>query len=329
MYLIKYLFLITTIPLKLYSQCGSCTNPTGNVSLGSGQSACYDVNTSVTSFTIFFDGKVTICDSVLVTVTSGSGFSGTGRIELGNCSRILFKGSFTGSVNNGVVYTGDGTCDAQFSIEASSTLGSSLTADSEVRFCNVTSAPVTGSPGSATIDCSNPLPIELISFTACELDNEVLLKWQTASEINNDLFMVEKSKDAIFWQISNELAGAGNSNNVITYISKDFDPCPGVNYYRLKQIDFDGKFSYSDIISLNVQNQQRSLTYVDYLNGKLKIITNERNPIPIFITNLKGEQLKFNRVGINTFNISSVTAGVYIVYFDVGNGKRHEKIFIR
>ncbi len=92
----------------------------------------------------------------------------------------------------------------------------------------------------------NPLPIELLHFTASSNDSEVLLSWATASEINNDFFTLERSADMRSVEIIGHVQGAGNSNQTLTYQFTDPHPLTGINYYRLKQTDFDGSYEYSD-----------------------------------------------------------------------------------
>ncbi len=91
------------------------------------------------------------------------------------------------------------------------------------------------------------LPIELLSFDASRLKEAVQLDWTTASEINNDYFIVERlNVDNKFVPIL-ELKGAGNSNEENNYRTIDQNPYTGYNYYRLKQVDFDGEFAYSQL----------------------------------------------------------------------------------
>jgi hypothetical protein len=97
----------------------------------------------------------------------------------------------------------------------------------------------------------NPLPIDLISFTAKTNGNVVDLNWETASEINNDYFTIERSEDAIDFEPVATVGGAGNSTSTLNYSIIDFDPLLGVSYYRLKQTDFDGAFEYSAIEAVN------------------------------------------------------------------------------
>jgi PKD repeat protein len=99
--------------------------------------------------------------------------------------------------------------------------------------------------------CSTVLPITLASFTGeCKANNTVLLKWSTASEINNDYFTIERSSDAVTWNVISTVAGAGNSNALLNYQFEDDSPLNGTNYYRLKQTDFNGEFEYFDIVAV-------------------------------------------------------------------------------
>jgi len=82
------------------------------------------------------------------------------------------------------------------------------------------------------------------------------LNWETATEINNDYFTIEKSNDAINWKSIGEIKGAGNSSQSINYSYRDYKLLSGISYYRLKQIDFDGQYTYSqvEVIDLNRPN---------------------------------------------------------------------------
>ena len=98
----------------------------------------------------------------------------------------------------------------------------------------------------------NPLPIELLSFQAkANEDFTVDLSWITASEQNNDYFSVERSQNGIDWEEVGRVKGAGNSNQILRYFLVDYKPFKGTSYYRLKQTDFDGTFTYSDMVSVS------------------------------------------------------------------------------
>ena len=105
--------------------------------------------------------------------------------------------------------------------------------------------------GMGTITGPTILDIELISFTA-ELDeDEVKINWATASETDNNYFTIEHSTDGFNFSSIAIVEGAGTSNSTINYQVIHTNPKLGINYYRLMQTDFDGKYSYSETISLN------------------------------------------------------------------------------
>lgn len=102
----------------------------------------------------------------------------------------------------------------------------------------------------------NVLPISLLAFDAQPTSEAtVLLTWSTASEINNDYFSLERSKDTGQWEAIAEIKGAGNSNNTLHYSHVDKNPLMGLSYYRLKQTDYDGTYSYSEVKSVMVDQE--------------------------------------------------------------------------
>ncbi len=99
----------------------------------------------------------------------------------------------------------------------------------------------------------NPLPIELVSFTAQpNAEKQVVLNWTTALEINNDYFTIERSTDGVNFEEVALVNGAGNSQQENTYSTVDAAPVSGLSYYRLKQTDFDGGFEYSGMVNVTI-----------------------------------------------------------------------------
>ena len=98
---------------------------------------------------------------------------------------------------------------------------------------------------------ANTLPIELIYFNAQLNNNRVELSWATASELNNDFFTVERSTDAKKYEPILRKAAAGNSTATLYYTDADEKPLSGNSYYRLKQTDYDGHFTYSSARSIS------------------------------------------------------------------------------
>lgn len=110
-------------------------------------------------------------------------------------------------------------------------------------------------------DLVSSLPIELASFEVERYEEVIEVLWETATEINNDFFTIEKSKDGFHFNEIAKLEGAGNSSQEIEYSFVDEAPYEGINYYRLKQTDFDGKFEYFEIkgVKYEGRNQKESL----------------------------------------------------------------------
>ncbi len=135
------------------------------------------------------------------------------------------------------------------------------------------------------------LPIELLAFKGEKGTVSNLLEWTTASEINNDYFTLEKSTDGIEFEIVGNINGAGNFNDVSNYSMIDDDLRNVVNYYRLKQTDFDGNYTYSSIISIDNS-------------------VNEKSKEVLYKTNLLGQ------------TINETYSGIVIIYYSDGSFKK-------
>ncbi len=96
-------------------------------------------------------------------------------------------------------------------------------------------------------------PVELLSFTAEENGGRVILRWQTATELNNELFELQRSTDGRNFEYLGRVNGNGTTNDISYYSFTDFDPLVGVNYYRFKQVDFDGAFEFSPIVFVDYE----------------------------------------------------------------------------
>ncbi len=98
---------------------------------------------------------------------------------------------------------------------------------------------------------NSALPVELTAFNAFKKDTEVALHWETAAEINNEGFAIERSADGRSWESLDFVSGHGTTEQAIRYQWMDEQPLRGHNYYRLKQMDFDGKFEYSPVVQVD------------------------------------------------------------------------------
>lgn len=121
---------------------------------------------------------------------------------------------------------------------------------------------------------SGPLPIELVDFTATLLDDKVKLTWFTLSEKNNDYFTVESSQDGLSFRKIATIDGAGNSHTRLNYEYYDHTSVSGINYYRLQQTDFDGRYKYSPLLHVNKNDPFVEILFPNPIekNGILTII---------------------------------------------------------
>jgi hypothetical protein len=180
----------------------------------------------------------------------------------------------------------------------------------------------------------NVLPITLLHFDASHIENgQVACTWSTASETNNAFFTLERSIDAQSWNALTEIAGAGNSNTVLNYVHFDHEPHTGQSYYRLKQTDYDGQYSYSETKSIYIEAQPFSLQLLKvFRNGDiLEMAYNANEPkVQFAIFDMLGKQVfqahsnaESNRIQLHPI----LSSGVYIARLSGGGQSRSVKFF--
>jgi hypothetical protein len=170
---------------------------------------------------------------------------------------------------------------------------------------------------------TTPLPVELISFEGEKMDGQNHLFWSTASEMNNDYFTLERSSDGIHFAELERKDGAGTTSQMHSYESFDLYPLEGTNYYRLKQTDFNGAFTYSGIVVL--ENHVAGVQVVnvhpvpttDVIS--FDITTPEESGIVVEILDLTGRTVLKTTVDVSSgessvgIDISELSQGVYMM----------------
>ncbi|MBI2269961.1 MAG: T9SS type A sorting domain-containing protein [Bacteroidetes bacterium] len=178
-------------------------------------------------------------------------------------------------------------------------------------------------------DANYPLPIKLLNFRSLATDIGVKLMWETASEINNDYFIVERSKDTRRWEYVEKIKGAGNSSELISYTSIDEIPLAGVSYYRLKQTDFDGNYTYSSISSVTTETKLSTpfSLYPNPTNDRVTVQADKMEMEYVKIFELSGKDVT-SLVDISVegeskavINLSKLEPGVYWIKSGIGTGK--------
>jgi hypothetical protein len=169
------------------------------------------------------------------------------------------------------------------------------------------------------------LPVSLIDFNGFPAGSGVMLQWRTATEINNSHFEVQKSTNGVAWQTFQEITGAGNSNRTVTYTVEDANPSNGTNLYRLKQVDYDGVFKYSESIRVEVEpsfeNLGLDVTMFQNQDGLNVMLMSEMSAVfELSVVSIQGQELRKHtddiRVGeVKTYKSidRDLPGGVYIL----------------
>ena len=156
------------------------------------------------------------------------------------------------------------------------------------------------------------LPIDFLSFTPIIEPDRVLLNWTTGTEINNDYFTIERSRDMYGWEVLGFVDGAGNSSVPLSYSFSYMRPLDGLAYYRLKQTDFDGQFKYYGPIAAHYDLGLEGLDFKvmkQYTNWVIAVPNDGLYQVEVY--NLQGHRLHSERVE-NTLTIPAPQGAVVI-----------------
>ncbi|MDQ3046273.1 MAG: T9SS type A sorting domain-containing protein [Bacteroidota bacterium] len=170
-----------------------------------------------------------------------------------------------------------------------------------------------------SVTALNPLPIELLSFTASATDEKtVTLNWSTATEINNDFFTIERSADGVEFEFVQDVNAAGNSDQLLRYETIDPQPIPGLSYYRLKQTDYNGATSFSAMAPVEFRESGKFIVYPNPASHTIQVITGSeaKNSFEILSVQgkfISGSGLKNPVDGRFTLDVSELAPGPYIL----------------
>lgn len=221
----------------------------------------------------------------------------------------------------------------RISITGTATLGGTLaltinympTSGDEMTIITATS--ITGTFGSVTglpagwnivyesnivkLSYNNPMPVNLISFNAKAVGSVIKLDWRTASEVDNSGFYIERSTNGYTWKDIGFVDGNATTSAVKYYAFGDETPMPGINYYRLRQIDFDGKTEHSRIQAVRFIDPQQTVTVWADAARRAYIQTNSTIG-QVTVYDLSGRVLMVSKEA--TLNLSGVTSGVVLIH---------------
>lgn len=172
------------------------------------------------------------------------------------------------------------------------------------------------------------LPVELLSFEAQKSNAEVQLDWSTASEINCDYYLIQRSRDGETWEDIQKVTGAGNSNIQNHYQEFDRNPYNGINHYRLKQYDFNGKYHYSDISSVVFSRSANPTLFPNPTANQFTISSDE--PInTVIIFDARGRIVYRDTPHSNKLQVNQALAnGMYFIRIETRAGVFNEQLVI-
>jgi len=164
---------------------------------------------------------------------------------------------------------------------------------------------------------TNPLPVEYYNILVTITNFYIKITWSVATQINNDKYIIEHGTEGRNFASIGEIAGDGTSNIIKNYEYIHTSPSIGMNYYRIKQVDYDGKYSYSDIASVRYDGSGETNIFPNPATSNVTITTSEPASIQIF--DVYGRVLSKQEIqkGQNTINLGELPSGMLI--FVVGD----------
>jgi len=223
--------------------------------------------------------------------------------------------------------------------------GASIVVPSGADLCAGENGNITGDISGDGTQCGGPVPVELTSFTANVRENKVMLEWATATEVNNYGFEIEKqtgSKQSVLgnWEMIGFVEGHGNSNSPKQYSFTDKNLVGGSLFkYRLKQIDNDGTYEYSDEIEIEIIPVEFAL-YQNYPNPfnpttKIRYQLPQESKVIIKIYDILGSEVitllnekKEPGVYEIEFNAQHLSSGTYIYRIIAGSFVETKKMIL-
>ncbi len=182
---------------------------------------------------------------------------------------------------------------------------------------------LTGTTSNFVLSTIVPLPVNFTSFTATGAGGKALLQWQTAQEENSHDFSVERSTDGVHYSAIGDVAAAGNSTSPKNYTFTDETPATGLNYYRLDEIDLDGKSMYSAVrtVVFATGDAQKLVWFalggnsaeVSLLSGSNEFYT---------LSTVDGRTVRKGQLNAGKLYLSDLASGIYIVNVTTFKGQQ-------
>lgn len=184
--------------------------------------------------------------------------------------------------------------------------------------------PVGGAMDIGALEFTGFLPVSFIGPELEHKEGKVFIRWKTASEVNNDFFTVEKSKNGFEWTIVEKIKGKGSTTLINHYLSLDRSPYAGQSLYRVKQTDFDGLYTYSNIVSIHSNMSKNIKIYPNPFRNFFIIEGEVMDPHELYLYDITGKKIdvKMERVSEGWQIIpeeDEIPSGVYFFTGDSGS----------
>ncbi|WP_461490555.1 SGNH/GDSL hydrolase family protein [Pontibacter sp. HJ8] len=186
----------------------------------------------------------------------------------------------------------------------------------------------------------NPLPVELVSFSASGSEQGVLLRWETASEQDNSHFEIERMEAGGAFRKIGNLKGMGTTSVSQSYRFTDLAAPAGILYYRLRQVDVDGTFSHSKVVAVQRILSGTNAVYPNPSAGETMLVHMSglaEGPAEVTVLNTMGEEVYVHPASVNSvgqlretlaFPVP-LTAGVYIVQVRAAGKVSRQKVLVQ
>lgn len=279
-----------------------------------------------------YDGFVT----TEMQATTGQTLPSTLSLNVSSRSNDLVCDCFAGSANGLSSITADASQTGQINNTSPGTridLGISIKAGASPTVNMGWTLNGTLTTGQAVllginVRASNPpLPIELTYFKGQAVKNGNKLLWQTASELNNKGFYIQRSKDAVNWQDLTFESGKGTTLTANNYEWLDNAPLIGYNYYRLQQVDYDGSFKFSPVLLIRDGKKDKIVVYPNPSSSDLFYESDDLESVKrIQLFDAIGKLLHETTNIDGKFSITNFPSGLYWFVIETSNGNIYERI---
>ncbi|MBC7588688.1 MAG: T9SS type A sorting domain-containing protein, partial [Chitinophagaceae bacterium] len=275
----------------------------------------------------------------------GAGFSYS-YVIVDNATNTIKAISSSANLSNATTYP-NGTSYTVYGISYNSSNATTLNSYIGGSFSALTSAIIANpstfcanlSKNTVAVNVASTVPVTFLGLKARKLDKKVLLEWGTASEVNSDYFAVQRSADGTsFTSEVARLTAAGNSNTTKNYSTTDVQPLSNWNYYRIKQVDKDGRTTYSNIAAINFEKAAALIiVYPNPAKEKLTIeyTSTKTGNVQMQVMDSKGSYVLANTVNViagrntHAFNIAALSKGVYVLKCSDADGNVNFVKFIK